>query len=261
MNRVLNVTKVAYAALMYVFVLSPVIVIVFISINRASTFPAPFQGATTHWYAAILERPEFIEAAKTSALIALLAATIAVIFAFFAAYALTRNKPPAGSMIETVLMSPLLVPQIVISLAILQFANLVGIGTGFFGLVAAHAVHVMPFALRLILTGMLRFNFALEEAALSLGANRLRTWRHVTLPVLRPSLVAGFTFCFILSFVNLPLSLFLTTPYTATLPIVMFAYMESRIDPMIAAVASVAVLAAALVTLLLEQILKIRIVD
>src|SRR5690606_29906035 len=188
------------------------------------------------WYEAILGRPEFIAAARASALVALLASTIAVAVAFLAAYALARNKPRGSDVLETALMTPLLIPQIVLSLAMLQFAAMLGIGAGFTGLVAVHAVHIMPFALRLVLTGLARHNFTLEEAAHSLGASWGKTWWHITIPLLRPSIVAGFTFCFILSFVNLPVSLFLTNPHTATLPIVMFAYMESRIDPMIAAV-------------------------
>ena len=82
-----------------------------------------------------------------------------------------------------------------------------------------------------------------------------------TLPIIRPSLVAGFTFCFVLSFVNLPLSLFITDARTATLPIVMFSYIELRIDPMIAAVSTVIVALAAVTTLLLESVLRIRLVD
>jgi len=261
MNRAAAIARGLYIAVIYGFVLLPLVVIVFISVNQASTFPSRFEGLTGKWYQAILDHPEFLIAARTSATVALLAAIIAVVVAFLAGYALVRNKPRHGHVLETALMTPLLVPQIVISLAMLQFANIIGIGTDLAGLVAVHAVHVMPFALRLVLTGLARYNFALEEAALGLGASWWSTWRHVTIPILRPSIVAGFTFCFILSFVNLPISLFLTNPHTATLPIVMFAYMESRIDPMIAAIASVAVIVAALVTLLLEQTLRIRLVD
>ena len=82
--------------------------------------------------------------------------------------------------------------------------------------------------------------------------------QYVTLPLARTALIAGFVFAFILSFVNLPLSLFLTNPGTATLPIVMFAYMESRIDPLVAAVASMVVLAAVLITFTVERVFRRR---
>ncbi|MBO1074594.1 ABC transporter permease [Roseomonas marmotae] len=251
-----------YLVLLYLFVAGPLLFVIATSFNPATSFPAQFEGLTLSWYAAILKRPEFLTATWTSALVAALAAALAVVVSFLAAYALSRKGGPGGNgAMATLLASPLLVPQVVISLAILQLASAWGVGTGFWGLVAAHAVYVMPFALRLILTGLARFDFAVEEASRSLGGSPLATWREVTLPLLRPSIVAGFTFCFILSFVNLPLSLFLTGPDTATLPIVMFAYIESRIDPMIAAVASLIVLAAGTATILLDRFLHVRLVD
>lgn len=251
----------AYLLLIYVFLLGPLALIMTASFNSATSFPSGFEGFTLHWYAAILDHDEFLAAARTSMVVAALAAAIATLVSFLAAYAMARRKGPENSLVTTALSVPLLVPQIVMSLAVLQFAAAIGVGASLSGLVAVHAVYVMPFALRLILTGLARFDFGLEEAASSLGAGWRVRWRRVTLPLIRPSLVAGFTFCFILSFVNLPLSLFITNAKTATLPIVMFAYIESRIDPMIAAVSTVIVVLAATATLLLESVLRVRLVD
>ncbi|MFL6799164.1 MAG: ABC transporter permease [Xanthobacteraceae bacterium] len=250
-----------YLALVYVFLLGPLAFIVAASFNRATSFPAGFEGLTLGWFRSILDHDEFISSAWTSTMVAALAALIAMVVSFFAAYAMARSRSGESATITTILSVPLLVPQIVMSLAILEFASWLGVGTTLTGLVAVHAVYVMPFALRLIMTGLARFDFVLEEAAASLGASGVATWRKVTLPIIRPSLVAGFTFCFVLSFVNLPLSLFITDARTTTLPIVMFSYIESRIDPMIAAVSTVIVLLAAGTTLLLEWVLKIRLVD
>jgi putative spermidine/putrescine transport system permease protein len=250
-----------YLILVYAFLLAPLGFIVYSSVNRATSFPSAFEGLTLHWYAAILDNDEFITSAWTSTFVAAVAALLATIVSFLAAYAMARRRSGETAAISTTLSVPLLVPQIVMSLAILQFASWIGIGTSFAGLIAVHAVYVLPFALRLIMTGLARFDFALEEAAASLGASGLATWRRITLPIIRPSLVAGFTFGFVLSFVNLPLSLFITDARTATLPIVMFSYIESRIDPMIAAVSTIIVVLAAATTLLLESVLRIRLVD
>jgi putative spermidine/putrescine transport system permease protein len=141
----------------------------------------------------------------------------------------------------------------------LQLLSLAHIELGLSGLIAVHAVYVMPFTVRLALTGLAHFNFALIEAAKSLGAGRLRTVWHVTLPLIRTSVIAGFTFAFILSFVDLPLSLFLTTPRTATLPIQVFGYMESRLDPLVAAVGALVLVAAIGLTLTLERVFRLRI--
>jgi putative spermidine/putrescine transport system permease protein len=261
MKAVLAGAKWTYLVLIYIFALGPLLFIIGASFNRATSFPAGFEGFTFHWYGALLGHPEFMRATWTSALVALVAALIATAVSLLAGYGMRRGRKAENAALSTALSSPLLVPQIVMSLAMLQFAGMLGLGTSLIGLIAIHAVYVMPFALRLVLTGLARFDFTLEDAAASLGAGRAATWRHVTLPLLRPSIVAGFTFCFILSFVNLPLSLFLTNAHTETLPIVMFAYIESRIDPMIAAVAAIIVFIACLTTVLLERFLHIRLVD
>ena len=250
-----------YLILVYVFLLVPLGFIVASSFNRATSFPSAFEGLTFRWYGAILNHEEFITSAWTSTLVAAFAALLATVVSFLAAYAMARRRSGEDASITIMLSVPLLVPQIVMSLAILEFVSWIGVGTTFAGLVAVHAVYVLPFALRLTMTGLARFDFSLEEAAASLGASSVETWRRVTLPIIRPSLVAGFTFCFVLSFVNLPLSLFITDARTATLPIVMFSYIESRIDPMIAAVSTVIVALAAVTTLLLESVLRIRLVD
>jgi putative spermidine/putrescine transport system permease protein len=261
LGRTLTWVGRGYLVLVYVYLLGPLAFIVAASFNRATSFPSGFEGLTLRWYGAILDHEEFITSAWTSTLVATLAAFLATVVSFLAAYGMARRRSGENATITTTLSVPLLVPQIVMSLAILEFASWLGVGTSLIGLVAVHAVYVLPFALRLVMTGLARFDFALEEAAASLGAGGVATWRRVTLPVIRPSMVAGFTFCFVLSFVNLPLSLFITDARITTLPIVMFSYIESRIDPMIAAVSTVIVALAAVTTLLLESVLRIRLVD
>jgi putative spermidine/putrescine transport system permease protein len=247
-----------YLGSVYLFVIGPMLIIIVDSLNSATSFPSPFEMITLRWYAAVLRHDEFLTAMRVSATVAALAATIATVLGFLAAYALVRYPLRGRNAIATLLLVPILVPQIVIGLAMLQLLALLGAQLTLAGLVAVHTVYVMPFTLRLVMTGLARFDFGLEEAALSLGAGRLRTLRHVTLPLVRTALIAGFVFAFILSFVNLPLSLFLTNPSTATLPIVMFSYMESRIDPLVAAVASMVVVAAIAITVTVERAFRLR---
>ncbi|MGA7792604.1 MAG: ABC transporter permease [Candidatus Acidiferrales bacterium] len=247
-----------FLGLVYLFVLGPALIIIVDSFNSATSFPSPFESATLQWYRALFRHDEFLASIRVSAIVAALAAGISTILGFFAAYALVRYPLRGKNAIQTFLLGPLLVPQIVIGLAMLQLLSLSRLRITLAGLVTVHAVYVMPFALRLIMTSLARFDFDLEEAAHSLGAGYLRTLWHVTLPLARTGLVAGFVFAFILSFVNLPLSLFLTNSRTATLPIVIFAYIESRIDPLLAAVASIIVVAAFAITVLLERVFRLR---
>jgi len=258
MKRLAGSVNSLFLVLVYLFVLGPALVIVADSFNSATSFPSPFESATLKWYRQMLAHDEFLASMQISAIVALLSALIATALAIFAAYALIRHPLRGKNALSTFLMGPLLVPQIVIGLAMLQLIGQLGLRIGLTGLVLVHAVYILPFALRLVMASLARFEFVLEEAAQSLGAGRLRTLWHVTLPMIRPGLASGFIFAFILSFVNLPVSLFLTSPQTATLPIVMFAYMESRIDPLIAAVASAILIATAVASLVLERVFRLR---
>jgi putative spermidine/putrescine transport system permease protein len=251
----------AFLVLVYLFVLGPVLIVIYDSFNSATSFPGPFESVTLEWYRALFRHDEFLASIRVSALIAALAAGISTVLGFFAAYALVRYPLPGKNAIQTFLLGPLLVPQIVIGLAMLQLLSLAGLQITLSGLVVVHAVYVMPFTVRLVMTGLARFDFRLEDAARSLGAGAARTLWYVTLPLTRGALIAGFLFAFILSFVNLPLSLFLTNPGSETLPVTMFAYMESRIDPVVAAVASLIVLAAASITILLERGFRLRLLS
>jgi putative spermidine/putrescine transport system permease protein len=249
----------AYLALIYVFVAGPALMIAVDSFNAATSFPSPFEGATLRWYLALVRHDEFLRSMQTSAIIAAASATLATALALPAGYALVRRRLAGANALATLLLGPLLVPQIVMGLAMLQLIGLTGWDLGLVGLITAHSVYVMPFAVRLAMTSFARFDFRLVEAAQNLGAGRWRTTWHVTLPLIRTGVIAGFTFAFILSFVNLPVSLFLSTPRTATLPIEMFAYMESRIDPMVAAVGTLVLLAAVGITVVLERVFGLKI--
>ena len=250
----------AYLALIYVFILGPAAVVVLASFNSATSFPSPMEKFTLHWYLILPTYEEFLSSTLTSVAVAAIAASVATAGGLGAAYALSRYSFPGRQAVITIFQAPLFVPQIIIGLAVLQLLTMSNLNANFIGIVGVHTVCVLPFALRLILTGMSRYEFQLEEAARSLGANPLRSLWHVTLPMLRTSLVAGFIFCFILSFVDLPLSMFLTTPEIQTLPVTMFAYMESRLDPLLAAVGTIVVVGAALVTYLLDRFIGIRLV-
>lgn len=260
MNRFLVYAGRAHLTLLMVFVLAPAGVVVFDSLNSATSFPSPFEGFTLRWYGAMFARQEFLSAALNSAYIAIAAASLGTVLAFLAAYALARSAWRGKNAIATALMAPVFVPEIVLGLTILQIAAVAGLPLDFPTLIGTHAVFVMPFIFRLVMAAFRRFDFSLEDAARSMGAGRMRAIRLVVLPLVRPSLIAGFTLASVMSFINLPISMFLTNPRTATLPVVMFAYMESRIDPMIAAVAALVLGVAVLATLFVDRLLRIRVI-
>ena len=247
-----------YLGLLLVFLLGPALLVAVDSVNSATSFPSGFEHATLHWYGALADHPEFLEAFGVSLEIALAASALATAAGLLAAYGLRRIGARPRGVATLILSGPLLVPEIVVGLAVLQLGALAGVQLGTATLVGTHAVFLLPLTLRFAAAALAGLDARIEEAARDLGAGRLQTLVHVTLPLLRPSLSAAFVLSAVLSFVNLPLSMFLTSARTATLPVVTFAYMESRIDPMAAAVATLVMLAAALTALLVDRVLTSR---
>jgi putative spermidine/putrescine transport system permease protein len=248
----------AFLGIVYLYVFGPALIVVIGSVNSATSFPSPFESFTLRWYAQLLRHREFMDSITVSVIVAISAAGVATMLAGPAAFALVRTRFPLRDGLATFFVSPLVIPQIVLGLAMLQLLNVLRIPATTAGLICVHAVFVLPFVLRAVMTSLIHFDRSLEEAAMSLGADRLRTLWHVTLPLIRTGLAAGFVLAFVMSFVNVPLSLFLATPTSTTLPVRVFAYMESRLDPLVAAVGAALVVVVFATSLFLEKVLRLR---
>ncbi len=247
-----------FLGLIYLYVLAPALVVIVGSFNSATSFPSAFESFTLHWYGQLLQHHEFMDSMRVSGLVAATAASLATLLGVPAAFAFVRGRFPFQDTLAAFFMAPLVIPQIVLGLAMLQLLNAWRVPITTTGLVLIHAVFIMPFVLRAMVTSLTHFDRTLEEAAMSLGATRLRTLWHVTLPLSRAGLTAGFILAFIMSFVNVPLSLFLASPASPPLPVRVFAYMESRIDPLVAAVGASLVLLVFATSLFLEKALRLR---
>jgi putative spermidine/putrescine transport system permease protein len=144
---------------------------------------------------------------------------------------------------SVVLLSPILFPGIVLGLSLLVAFYRVGLAQTFVGLVAGHTVLVTPFVIRLVMASLAEFDPAVEEAAQNLGAGWWRTLFRITLPLIRPGILAGAVFAFIVSFDELVITLFLAGPSLQTLPIRIFTYVEYSSDPTISAVSTCLIVA------------------
>src|SRR5262249_43133343 len=127
----------------------------------------------------------------------------------------------------------------------------------FQGLLFAHIVIALPWTVRLMTASLLRFDGALEEAAIGFGASRLTAIRRVTLPVLRPAVVASALFSFIVSFVDLEKSLMLVGPGSTTLPIAIINYVQWRLDPAIAAVSTIQILLVTIALIISDRFVRL----
>jgi putative spermidine/putrescine transport system permease protein len=161
--------------------------------------------------------------------------------------------------LRVLMMAPLLIPEILTAIALLFFMYQIGIGTKYsLGLQIGHIVITLPYVFMNVSTSLFNFDDSVEEAARSLGASPITTFRRVTLPLIKPGIIAGCMFAFVISFDIFNISLLLKGIGKTTLPIQLFDYLRWDFDPTAAAVASVSVLMTLICILILDRFVGLR---
>jgi putative spermidine/putrescine transport system permease protein len=225
-----------------IYLLAPIIVVVATAFG-SSPYPVfPPTGLTLKWFDRFLSSPDMVHSTELSAALSLTSTLCATTIGTLAALALVRHRFRGKTVISALLLSPILFPTVVLGLALLVAFTRVGLAQTFGGLVAAHTVLITPFVIRLVMASLADLDGSIEEAARNLGSGRLRTFFLITLPIIRPGLLAGALFGFIVSFDELVITLFLAGPGLQTLPIRIFSSIEYSSDPTISAISTCLIL-------------------
>ncbi len=253
----------AFVVLMYLFMLSPLIFVLWLSFFKDAILYFPPSGYTFSWYAKAITDSAFVNGFLTSFQVAAIASVCGVILGVAAALGIIRYRFRGSDSVNTLLLSPLLIPGIVagvaIYLAYLRVENVLDmdvVGT-YGGLVLAHICLTIPWTVRLVSASMHGLDPSIIEAARNLGAPPGVAFRRITLPMLRPAIVAASLFSFVVSFENLELSLSLVGPGRTTLPIAIMQYLEFNLDPTIAAVSAIQILLLGVVMLVTDRFVKL----
>ena len=249
-RRLLGATN----ALIYLYLLAPILIVVPVSFSAAAFVVFPPRGLSLRWYANFLTSRELTEALWLSVRLGVAVTLAATVAGTLAALALTRYRLPGREAIRTFLMAPIVLPGIVLGIALLIFLNRTPLAQSFGGLFAAHLVVALPYVVRTVAATLEGFDRIVEEAAASLGAPPLAAFWTVTLPLIKPGVIAGATFAFITSFDELVVSLFLTGPRLSTLPVQIYNYIEFASDPTIAAISVLLIVFTTAVVLLVERV-------
>jgi len=242
-----------FHAIFVAFILAPLLMVVAVSFTGKGYLSLPTDGLSLRWYRAILDNPDFIDAFWMSVWLAFISASIAVLIAVPAALAIARKKFSGRDAIAAFLLSPLMIPHLVLGVAFLQFYSKIGMGGTFFGLAAAHVILITPYALRLALASATGLPNDAENAALTLGASKFTVFRRVTLPLIFPGVAGGWMLSFITSFDELTMSVFVASPATQTLPVRMYHHIAQTIDPLIASISTVMIVLTFGVMLILDR--------
>jgi putative spermidine/putrescine transport system permease protein len=206
----------------------------------------------------MFSEPGLMQAARNSLILGLIVTAVSVLLATPAALVLARSRFVGREAILALLTAPLLLPTIVLGLALLIVFVGYGLVGSWPGLVLAHLLITLPYALRVLATALSTLPASVEEAAASLGASPLAVFRRITLPLMLPGVIATCAIVFLVSFDEVVVSLFIVGPRLTTLPVALFRYVESRTDPLVAAVSSVLVLLTILIVLVLDRAIGLR---
>ncbi|MCG8708265.1 ABC transporter permease [Brenneria sp. 4F2] len=228
-----------FNALVITFMLAPLAIICVMAFTPANTLTLPTSAPSLRWFRTLFSHREFINAFWLSMVLALTSASLSCLIAVPAGLAIARDRFRGRDMLNGLLLSPLLVPHLVLGVALMRLFTLLG-GTGSFGwLLLAHTLVITPYVLRLVLSALAGFDRTAEQAAVSLGAGKATVFLRITLPMILPGITGGWVLAFINSFDEVTMSIFVTSPSTITLPVQMYMYTTESIDPMMAAVSAV----------------------
>ena len=246
------------AAAVLIFVLAPLVVVVAVSFSTTPLATFPPVGFTTSWYEGVLASDDFQSAFIVSVTLALSATVASFVLGVPAAYVLNRWNLPGSRAIETLLLSPFILPILITGLALLQFMALMKVRDAALGLFIGHVLVTLPYLVRTVTASLKQVDRSLEEAALTLGAPPWKVFAKVTVPQIVPGIAAGCLFCFMVSFDEFPLSFWLSNAETMPLPIFLQNSMTKIFDPSIAAISSLMILTAAVAVIGLEKLVGLR---
>ena len=241
-----------FCVLVLGFLLAPILVVIPLSFSDSSFLAYPIPAWSLKWYRNLFESSEWGRAARNSFIVAPAATVVATALGTLAAVGLSRTDFRFKGLLMAVLISPMVVPIVVIGVATYLYFAPIGLADTYFGLIVVHAALGAPFVLTTVLATLASFNHNLLRASLSLGETPFNTFWRITLPIIAPGVISGALFAFATSFDEVVVTLFLAGPDQVTLPRQMFTGIRENISPTIAAVATLLIVFTTVLLLVLE---------
>jgi putative spermidine/putrescine transport system permease protein len=240
------------AALTLLYLVLPVLAIVPLSFSSSTFLVYPIPSWSMRWYVNLVTSGEWQQAAKNSFIVAPSATLLATVLGTLAALGLAKANFRGKAVLMAILISPMIVPVIVVGVGMYLFFAPLGLANTYAGLIMAHAALGVPFVVTTVGATLQGFDGNLVRASLSLGANPTRTFLRITLPVIAPGVISGALFAFATSFDEVVVTLFLAGADQTTLPRQMFTGIRENITPTIAALATILIVFSTCLLLVLE---------
>jgi spermidine/putrescine transport system permease protein len=246
-----------FFGLVILFLYAPIVILLVFSFNKASVPAFPLSGFTLRWYHDFLHNGSMRAALEASAIVAALSSVVAVGLGILASVALARRGFFGKGIVTALLLSPLVIPFVVLGIAMLLLFHVLGVSPGLLTVGIGHVVISLPYTILVLLPRLEQIDASLAEAAYDLGAGPLRTFRWVTFPLILPAIVSAFLIAFTTSFDEYAVASFLIGP-RATFPIFLYAALRFPQQlPQVIAVA-VVILTVTFVVIVAAEVLRRR---
>ncbi|MFC7157608.1 ABC transporter permease [Halomarina halobia] len=230
-----------WAALVFLFLYAPIIVLIVFSFERGTFSTLPWSGFTLEWYGRLFTNQQIIRSTMNSFYVGGIVTIVATSLGTLGAIALVRYDFRLAGVYRALVIAPMTLPGLLLGVALLIWFRYVGVSTTLMTVMIGQLVFVTPFVLITVSSRLRGFDPQLEEAARDLGATRWQTYRHVTLPFLMPGIVSGALFAFTLSFDDFLIAFF-TSGVENTLPIYIWSKIQHGTNPVINAISTLVLL-------------------
>jgi putative spermidine/putrescine transport system permease protein len=240
----------AITAVVMVYILVPLIFLIVLSFNSSRWLAFPPPGWTTRWFEELFTNPSWLASIVNSVKVGVAVMLLSLLLGVPTSFALVRGKFPGKTALNAFFTSPLIVPVIIIAVALYGLALTFGLAGTFIAFIVAHLIVALPFAIICISSSLMSFDESLEKAAMICGASRIGAIWRITLPSIRPGIVAGGLFAFLISWDEVVLAIFMATPSLQTLPVKIWVTLRADLSPVIAAASSLLIVATMAIVLL-----------
>ncbi len=254
----LRISGIVFVVLTAVLLLAPLVVVVGVSVSESQFIAFPPTGFSLRWYREVLSSDAYVGSAWISLQVAILVTVSASVVGCMAAIGINRRALPGSGALATFFLSPLVLPTIIYAIGMLMLWSAIFGPVSVVTLWIGHTVVTTPYVVRTTLAVLSEADPYLEEAAQTMGANRIRRLWLVVLPQCLPGLAAGAFFAFNISFDEAVLSLFLRRPGLTTLPVQIYGQLEFSPDPSVAAVSTIMIGLTVLLILVIDRVLGLQ---
>lgn len=236
-----NIWKNSYIALVFLFLYLPIFVVILFSFN-SSKMNIVFQHFTFKWYGTFFRNRSLMHALENTLVVSIASTVLSTVIGTIGAVGLNRYNFKGKKIIDKLLYIPIVIPEVVLGIALLSIYSILNVPLGLTSIILSHVTFSIPFVVITVRARLSGFDKSLEEACMDLGANRMLTFRKVTLPIIMPGVLSGAMLAFSLSLDDVVISFFTCGPKSTTLPLKIFSMVKTGVTPEVDALSAVIML-------------------